>query len=167
MIFNKFNNLELSTVINEQEINVSRLPELYQDYYIRNREELIAYAQRRVDMRIMEVVYHFQFYSWLDAFLTKKNARILPEFPTGNGKIDIIILYAGNCYGLELKSFSDFNELNKSISQASRYGKSLGLDDITLVVFTDIPLSETLQRQYSQPFEFADSATVKLFFLVT
>ncbi len=159
--------MDLSPVINEQEINIPGLLELYQEYYTRNKDELTEYAQRRVDMRIMEVVYHFQLYSWLDSFLSGKNARVIPEFPTGNGKIDLLIRYAGKCYGLELKSFSDLTELNNSIKQAAGYGKSLGLNIITLVVFVDKPIPGELQARYTRPFEFKDRAKVKVFFIVT
>ncbi len=159
--------IDLSLVINKQEINIRKLLELYQEYFNKNREELLQYAQRRVDMRVMEVVYHFQFYSWLDAFLSPKGVRILPEFPAGNGKIDLLIRYAGVFYGLELKSFVDTTELQKSVRQAAEYGKKLGLETITLVVFTETPLPDELMHQYAAPFSFNDSSTVHLFFLVT
>ncbi len=159
--------IDLAPVINDERICIRKLLELYQAYYTKNRDELLQYAQRRVDMRVMEVVYHFQIYSWLDSFLRPKGARVLPEFPTGNGKIDILIHYAGLCYGLELKSFADTKELARSVQQASAYGKSLPLDEITLVVFIDSLMPEQLQHRYSQPFEFADSSTVNIFFMVT
>ncbi len=159
--------IDLNLVINDNEINIQKLLSLYQDYYRKNREKLLEYAQRLVDMRIMEVVYHFQLYSWLDSFLGKKEARVLPEFPTGNGKIDLLIHYGSNRYGLELKSFSDLTELKKSIRQASEYGRNLNLNEITLVVFHDNPMPDEIKVQYAKPFEFTDSATVQLFFLVT
>ncbi len=158
---------DLSYVINEKEINICKLLELYQDYYTQNREDLLKYAQRRIDMRIMEVVYHFQLYAWLDSLLQDYGARVLPEFPTGNGKIDLLIRHGDKLYGLELKSFSRLNMLNKSIRQASVYGQSLGLDYITLVVFLDKPMPDDLKMKYDEPFEFAGHTTVRVFFLVT
>ncbi len=164
---------DLTQVISEREIDICRLLELYQAYFNRNREELLAYAQRRVDLKVMEVVYHFQLYAWLDAIFKDYkdykdyHIRVLPEFPTGNGKIDILIRHGRNLYGLELKSFSRLNLLNKNIRRASAYGQSLGLDTITLVVFLEQPVPDDLQKKYARPAEFPDSATVELFFIVT
>ncbi len=158
---------DLTPVINEKEINMGRLLELYQDYYTTNRDELLKYAQRRVDLQVMEVVYHFQLYAWLDSFLTKKNGAVLPEFPTGNGKIDLLIRYGEQSYGLELKSFSDITELNKSIRQASEYGQCLNLDEITLVVFMEVAMPDELKKQYAEPHQFPGGSTVNIFFLVT
>lgn len=158
---------DLTPIINAEGINITRLLELYQEYYTLNRERLIEYAQRRVDLQIMEVVYPFQFYSWLDSFLIRKKGRVIPEFPTGNGKIDLLIHYAGYRYGLELKSFSDLTDLKSSIQQASDYGKSLGLNTITLVVFIDKPIPCELKSKYAKTFSFHDSASVDVFFIVT
>ncbi|MCP4135085.1 MAG: hypothetical protein GY754_29185, partial [bacterium] len=132
--------IDLDPIINDKEINVKKLLELYQEYFTQNRESLLEYAQRRVDLSVMEVVYHFQLYSWLESFFQRKGWKVLPEFPTGNGKIDLILRNKNKTYGLELKSFTDLSELNKSIQQASDYGKSLSLEVITLVVFLDRPM---------------------------
>ena len=42
---------------------------------------------------------------FLDQFLSIKKAKVWPEFPTDNGKIDIIIKYNSKIYGIELKSY--------------------------------------------------------------
>jgi len=107
--------IDLTPVINDDAIDIEKLLGLYQQYYTHNRQALLEYAQRRVDMRIMEVVYHFQLYAWLESFLRNKGGQVLPEFPTGNGKIDLLIRHNGKLYGLELKSFSDLPQLNHSI----------------------------------------------------
>ena len=62
---------------------------------------------------------------------------VIPEFPTGNGKIDLLLHYKNSQYGLELKSFSDEGAYHKAIKQAARYGKSLGLKHIDLLFFID------------------------------
>lgn len=56
-------------------------------------------------------VYHFNLFSYLKELLKERGAKVFPEFPTGNGKIDLIIDFHNNRYGIELKSFS--NELKK------------------------------------------------------
>ncbi len=158
---------DLTPVISKDEINICRLLELYQEYYAHNREELTRYAQRRGDLAVMEVVYHFQFYSWLDSFLKDFGTVVLPEFPTGNGKIDLLIRHGDRLYGLELKSFSQLHILEQSIVQASEYGRSLGLDEITLVIFSDRPIPDQIQERYTKPRKFAEGATVNIFFLIT
>lgn len=158
---------DLSRVINEQEINIVQLLKLYQDYYTKNRDQLREYAQRRVGLQVMEVVYHFQLFSWLNCFLREYGAAVLPEFPTGNGKIDLLIRHGEKVYGLELKSFSQLNMLNKSIRQASTYGRSLGLNEITLVVFLEKQMPDELYSPYASPFEFPDSSNVTVFFIIT
>ncbi len=81
--------IDLRPVINEEMINIEKLLELFQAYYTHNKKRLTEYAQRRVDLGIKEVVYHFQLYSWLDNFLRSFGTQVFPEFPTGNGKIDL------------------------------------------------------------------------------
>ncbi len=159
--------MDLTPVINEEGINICRLLELYQEYYTLNKDRLTEYAQRRVDMQIMEVVYHFQLYSWLDSFLRGFGTVVLPEFPTGNGKIDLLIRHRSKLYGLELKSFTQLYLLNKSIKQASEYGQGLGLAEITLIVFIDRPMPAEISIQYTEPHVFTDGAAVNIFFLQT
>ncbi len=159
--------IDLTSVINDEEININKLLELYQDYYTSHKEWLKEHAQRRVDLQIKEVVHHFQLFSWLESFLRKKNARVIPEFPTGNGKIDLLILYGNKCYGLELKSFSDLTELNKSIIQAAGYGKTLGLNTITLVMFVDRLIPAEVKERYARPSTCDDNILVSVFFIVT
>ena len=63
--------------------------------------------------------------------------RVYPEFPTGNGKIDLLIRYAGREHGVEVKSFSNRPAFRAALTQAARYGRQLGLDEITLVFFVE------------------------------
>ncbi len=158
---------DLTTVINDSGIDVETLLGLYQAYFNKNKDELLRYAQRRVDLSVMEVVYHFQLYSWLNSLLRSFDAIVLPEFPTGNGKIDLLIRHRSGVYGLELKSFSHLGHLKQSIEQASGYGKSPGLEQIILVVFIDRPLPDEIKAAYGKPFVFSGRTTVKVFFLET
>jgi hypothetical protein len=61
--------------------------------------------RRATDLRIFEAVYHFNRYMYLSIFRRLRGGLVYPEFPTGNGKIDLIINYAGQKYGLEVKSY--------------------------------------------------------------
>ncbi len=59
-----------------------------------------------------------------------------PEFPTGNGKVDLIIKFEGRMHAVEVKSYTDERGYNH-VLQASRYGKQLKLSEISLVFFVE------------------------------
>jgi hypothetical protein len=61
---------------------------------------------------VFEAVFHFHFYVYLDSFFRGYNVRVIPEFPTGNGEIDLLLRYAGQIFGLELKSFANQPQLS-------------------------------------------------------
>jgi hypothetical protein len=82
-------------------------------------------------------VYHFNLYMYLFKFFQQHNGQVWPEFPTGNGQVDLIIRYAGKVYGVEIKTFSTRYEYNRALGQAARYGRHLGLDEITLALFVE------------------------------
>lgn len=66
---------------------------------------------------------------------------ISPEFPTGNGKVDLVLRTREGQVGLiEVKSFVDMFELAEGRAQAAAYAKKLGLCEATLVVF--VPLED-------------------------
>jgi predicted type IV restriction endonuclease len=60
-------------------------------------------------------------------FFSIIKAQVHPEFPTGNGKIDLLIRHAGQLFGLELKSFANIQQYQEALTQAATYGKQLGL----------------------------------------
>ena len=99
-------------------------------------------------MRIYEAVYHFNLFSYLNAFLKEPGGKVIPEFPTGNGKIDLILFYGKNKYGLELKSFSNERNYKKALEKAARYGKQLELAVIYLVFFV-----EYIDEEHRKKFE--------------
>ena len=69
-------------------------------------------------------------------------------------------------YGLELKSFAAMAQLKDAIIQVGRYGQSLGLAAITLVVFVECPLPEDKKPLFAEPFRSGDGASVDVVFLV-
>jgi Holliday junction resolvase-like predicted endonuclease len=79
-------------------------------------------------------------------FLTPLKADVWPEFPTGNGKIDIIIKYHNQIYGIEIKSFSNENAFNKAIQQAADYARHLKINSIALVFFVGSIDDESRQK---------------------
>jgi len=127
----------LGDVITEDSLNIRNLMKLYQKYLKKNREWLLKDAPKRKDLRIYEAVFHFNLYMYLFQFLNPKGGQVYPEFPTGNGKIDIIIRYKEKVYGIELKTYTDESGYKNALIQAAGYGKQLGLSEIYLVFFVE------------------------------
>ncbi len=128
---------DLGDTLTEEDLTIGNLMRRFQNHLKRNREWLLRDAPRRKDLRIFEAVYHFALYRYLCDFLGTKYARVWPEFPTGNGKIDLIIEYADQTYALELKSYTDERGYNEALGQAAGYGKQLGLSEVSLVFFVE------------------------------
>ncbi|MBF0452290.1 MAG: AAA-like domain-containing protein [Candidatus Magnetomorum sp.] len=124
-------------VINDHRIHIKNLMHLYETYLKKNKSWLLENAPRRKDLRIFEAVYHFNLYMFLHQFLTPRKAKVWPEFPTGNGKIDIMINYANEIYGIELKTFSDESTYKEAIKQAAKYAVKLKTNVIALVFFVE------------------------------
>lgn len=139
--------LNLDHVIMPDYLNIRELMKLYQTYLEKNRDWLFKEAPRRSDGRLYEAVFHFNLYAYIDRFLQNKKGSVYPEFPTGNGKIDLIIKYSGHFYGIELKSFTDQPGFHQGVKQAARYGKQLRLNEIYLVTFIET-MAEEMRLSY-------------------
>lgn len=129
--------VNLDNVITETHLNIPNLMRLYQEYLKKNREWLFKSVPRRTDMRIYEAVFHFNLYSYLNQFLKTPGGKVLPEFPTGNGKIDLIVMYGNYTYGIELKSYTNERNYKEALEQAAKYGKQLNLPEIFIVFFIE------------------------------
>lgn len=164
-LFDPFDNL--NDTVTETEINIRGLGKRYQTYLEKNRDWLFKDVPRRKDLRVYEAVFHFNFYSYLNEFLKPGGGRVVPEFPTGNGKIDLLITYAGLRYGIELKSFSSEWAYNEAMKQAARYGKQLNLAEIYLLFFVE-QIDPVSRKKYEA--DYVDKETglmVKPFFINT
>ena len=128
---------DMSDTLTQEGLNIGNLMGRFQDHLGKNREWLLADAPRRKDLRIFEAVYHFGLYRFLCDFLGMRYARVWPEFPTGNGKVDLIIEYGDRTYALELKSWTDERGYDGDLAQAAKYGKQLGLPEVSLVFFVE------------------------------
>jgi len=128
-----FDNLD--DAITESSINLRNLMKRYEAYLDNNRNWLFKDAPRRSDNRIYEAVYHFNIYRYLYDLFEGHRISIYPEFPTGNGKIDLLLNFKGKQMGIELKSFSDLAKYRIAINQAAQYAKSLKLSEINLLFF--------------------------------
>ncbi|MFQ5616458.1 MAG: hypothetical protein ACE5GO_08370, partial [Anaerolineales bacterium] len=137
----------LEDTITEDSLDVANLLRRYERYLKMNHSWLLKDAPRRADLRIHEAVYHFNLYMYLKSFLQGYDGQVFPEFPTGNGKIDLIIRYSGRVYGLELKSYTSHRKYRAALPKAARYGRQLGLDEITLAFFVEV-IDETNREKY-------------------
>ncbi|MCP4399407.1 MAG: hypothetical protein GY801_19170, partial [bacterium] len=142
---------DLSASVTDDMIHIPNLMQRFEGYLRKNRGWLLQDAPKRKDLRLYEAVFHFSLYRFLCDFLEHRGARIYPEFPTGNGSIDLIITYAGQRYGLELKSYTDDAGHRKALQQAARYGKQLGLKNIELIVFVEY-IDDANRAKYQQPY---------------
>ncbi|MCP4702502.1 MAG: hypothetical protein GY862_37435, partial [Gammaproteobacteria bacterium] len=147
---------DLSDTITDDSINIPQLLLRYEQYLQANRERVLKKAPRREDLRVYEAVFHFHLYLYLVSFFRDYDVQIQPEFPTGNGSIDLLIHYAEQLFGLELKSFANKRQYRKALIQAAKYGKQLGVREIWLVLFI-----ETVDEKNRLLFEtdYADSET--------
>jgi hypothetical protein len=154
---------DLSETITEESLNIPKLLFRYEQYLQANQKMVLKNAPRRQsDLRVYEAVFHFHFYLYLTSFLSCYDAQVQPEFPTGNGQIDLLIRHAGQLFGLELKSFANQRAYRKALIQAAKYGQQLGVTSIWLVLFI-----ETVDETNRQRFEvdYTDNETGVTVFL--
>jgi len=128
---------DLDDVFTPQGLHIPSLLKRYEHYLQQNHTWLFKDAPRRHDLRLYEAVYHFNLYKYLVQFLQSYEGKVWLEFPTGNGKIDIMIEHESQTYGLELKSFTNKREYKKALTQAADYAHELQLAEITLVLFIE------------------------------
>jgi hypothetical protein len=134
-LYEPFENLDDTITANH--LDIKNLIRRYERYLKKNREWLLRNAPRKVDLRIYEAVYHFNLYMYLQSFLRSYDGMVYPEFPTGNGQIDLLLQYNGQIYGLELKTYTNPREYQTALRQAARYGKQLRLNEIALIFFVE------------------------------
>ncbi len=148
---------DLSDTITENSLNIHQLLLRYEQYLQANRTQVLKNAPRRQkDLRVYEAVFQFHLYLYLTNFLRSYDGQVHPEFPTGNGAIDLLIRHAGQLFGLELKTFANQHAYQKALTQAAKYGKQLGLSDIALVLFIEA-VDETNRKKFET--DYTDSKT--------
>jgi len=94
---------------------------------------------RRAALGLREAVGHFHLYAWVNQAVGRRCA-VTPEFPTGNGKVDLHLSAGDRRAAIEVKSFVDQYTVGESRAQAADYAAQLGLTEITLAVF--VPTSD-------------------------
>ncbi|MCI0471376.1 MAG: AAA-like domain-containing protein [Candidatus Aminicenantes bacterium] len=143
----------MKDAVDEETLNIPNIIKRYQAYLKKNYEVFFKDVPRRkTDLKIYEAVYHFNLYRYLYDLLRARGVEVVPQFPTGNGKIDLILKYREKIYALELKSFTDMYRFERGIEQAAEYGRQLGLKEIVFLVFVELsqeeakPLEQTVDR---------------------
>jgi len=127
---------DLSDVF-EAGLNLERLIPRYKDYLKRLKAKNISPFRdfpKRSDLNIYEAGGHFHLYHWLMNVLGKF-CQIVPEFPTGNGRVDLHIRCKEQEGIIEVKSFRDMATLKQGKLQAANYAKKLGINKVVIVVF--------------------------------
>jgi hypothetical protein len=145
---------DMKDAVDEENLFIPNIIKRYKDYLKKNREVFFKNVPRRkTDLKIYEAVYHFNLYRYLYDLLKTRGVEVIPQFPTGNGKIDLLLKYRGKTYALELKSFKDMYTFEKGIEQAEVYGRQLGLKEITYLVFVELNEEEAkqLEREVDKP----------------
>jgi hypothetical protein len=127
----------LADVFTPNGLNVTALLKRYRGYLKRLKAKGIdpwIGQPRRADLHFTEAVGHFHLYAWLlDA--VGRRCSISPEFPTGNGKVDLVLRTKDTTALIEVKSFRDMSDLANYRKQAAGYANKLGLTQATLAIF--------------------------------
>jgi len=129
----------LEDVLTDEGLRLEKLMVRYQDYLVRERasgNDPKLGQPMRSDLRTAEASGHFHLYAWLKQVLGYV-ATIVPEFPTGNGKVDLHINWQQFTYIIEVKSFREAYLVKQDRLQTLRYARQLGLSEALLVIFVD------------------------------
>ncbi|HLP45838.1 MAG TPA: AAA-like domain-containing protein [Candidatus Kapabacteria bacterium] len=138
----------MDDAINEETLYIPNIIKRYQAYLTKNREVFFKDVPRRkTDLKIYEAIYHFNIFRYLYDLLKSRGVEVVPQFPTGNGKIDLILKYRGQIHALELKSFKDMYSFEKGIEQAAEYGRRMELKEVAFVVFIELSEAEAKQLE--------------------
>ena len=139
---------DLTDVFDGPDLNLPPLIERYRKYLDRLRARGLnpwIEQPRRADLRLTEAVGHFHLYAWLQQAVGRR-CVLSPEFPTGNGTVDLHLRDGDRRGIIEVKSFTDNYELQRGREQAARYASNLGLARVTLAVLVPTRDEEVLRR---------------------
>lgn len=130
----------LTDVFDRAELDLPALLGRYKGYLARLKARGLnpwKDQPRRTDLHLREAVGHFHLYFWLYHALSSRCA-ISPEFPTGNGSVDLHLRCGDQQGVIEVKSFRDQAELERSKAQAAAYAQQLDLPSVTLALFVPV-----------------------------
>jgi hypothetical protein len=132
----------------------------YRDYLARLARKGVSpwHGQaRRADLHIAEAAGHFHLYWWLIE-ASRRHLTVSPEFPTGNGKVDLHVGNRERAGVIEVKSFTQRSDLPLQRAQAARYARGRGLAAATLALF--VPTDDEALLQELSGVETVDAVDV-------
>lgn len=133
---------DLADVFSGTELDLAALLGRYKEYLGRLKTKGLnpwKEQPRRADLHLSEAVGHFHLYAWLREAVAAQ-CVVSPEFPAGNGKVDLH-LQCGDRRGIiEVKSFKSFAATEAAKVQAARYAGQMGLASVALAIF--VPVSD-------------------------
>lgn len=140
---------DLADVFERTYLDLPALLERYKDYLSRLKARGInpwkEQPRRKTDLHLTEAVGHFHLFVWLREAVGRR-CVVSPEFPTGNGKVDVH-LRCGDKRGIvEVKSFVDAYEAKSSRKQAARYARSLEFERVTVAMFVPVDDETILEK---------------------
>jgi hypothetical protein len=144
---------ELADVFAGSSLNLPALLTRYKDYLARLSAEGInpwkEQPRRKTDLKLTEAVGQFHLFTWLRD-VVERRCVLSPEFPTGNGKVDLH-LQCGKLRGIiEVKNFVNRYQLKDDRQQAADYANNLGLSSVTLAVFIPVLEEAVLEKLSTQ-----------------
>jgi hypothetical protein len=138
----------LSDVFTEQALDAAALCERYKAYLARLKaagQDPFLGEPRRGDLGLREAVGHFHLYAWLREAV-RTLCVVSPEFPTDNGKVDLLLRSAHQRAVIEVKSYRSASEVPIARRQAARYARSQKLAAATLAMFVPVSDEEVLRK---------------------
>ncbi len=147
----------LTDIFEGQALNLPALLQCYKDYLARLKAKGIhpwkeqprcktgGHLMEPVLSGVEGAVGHFHLYAWLKEALHDL-CVVSPEFPTGNGKVDIHLRCGKKRGIIEVKSFRSASRLKKDKQDVSAYAKGLGLDTVTMAVFVPVEDETVLEK---------------------
>lgn len=140
---------ELHDVFDGAELDLPALLRRYVEYLARLKAKGInlwkEQPRRKTDVHLREAVGHFHLYSWL-ARTVGSQCVVSPEFPTGNGRVDLH-LRCGEKRGLiEVKSFTNASQFKSAKHDAAKYALQTGLTSVTMALFVPVEDQEVLAK---------------------
>ncbi len=139
---------DLADVFDGPELDLPALLERYKDYLKRLSARGInpwKDQPRRADMHLTEYVGHFHLYAWLLSAVGRR-CIIRPEFPTGNGRVDLHLRCGEKRGIIEVKSFTNLSDARAAKAQAAGYAKQMTLNTVTLALFVPVEDEDVLER---------------------
>jgi hypothetical protein len=133
---------DLADVFEGEILNLPSLLDRYKAYLVRMKAKGLNPFKdqpRRTDLHYTEAVGHFHLYAWMKQAV-EDVCVISPEFPTGNGKVDLHLKCRDKFGIIEIKSFRSHARTQTGILQAASYARSLNLTSVTIALF--VPLDD-------------------------